>query len=269
MQIPLRFHLTEVKWRFYYFCFSFGSYICLIIILNYHEVMFFWGTYSFSFVNEGKFITTHIAELFATSMYISINIGFFTSFPYAYYHCSSFFGSSWYKSQIWFFTNLQLFLFIAFWTSIFLSYFVILPYAYAFLDTWTITTIYAFKVQLEARIETYVYWMFQTTCLLSNITCAFLGRLMYFFLVDNMINLHISYRKNKNYILFFIFSVFSVCLPPENWIQLLNFMYVMLFYELFFFLRVLFLQKIMSKSGFEPLTQRFSIFCSNHWAIQT
>nr|YP_009159740.1 SecY-independent transporter protein [Pyropia nitida]AKQ53246.1 SecY-independent transporter protein [Pyropia nitida] len=241
MQIPLHFYLNEIKWRFYYFCFSFI--ICLIIILNYHEAVFFWSTYSFSFVNKNRFITTHIAELFATSMYVSINIVSFINFPYAYYHCNSFFSSGWYKSQIWFFTNLQIFMFIVLGISIFISYFTVLPYAYAFLDTWTITTIYAFKVQLEARIETYVYWMFQTTCLLSNTMCFFLGRLMYLFLLDNMINLHIFYRKNKKYVLFLVFVGFFICLPPENMIQLYYFFFIVLFYELFFFITCLFFAK--------------------------
>nr|YP_009040937.1 SecY-independent transporter protein [Pyropia kanakaensis]AIB08215.1 SecY-independent transporter protein [Pyropia kanakaensis] len=241
MQFPIHSHLAEIKWRFSYFSFSFIS--CLVIILNYHEAVFFWSTYSFAFVNKSRFITTHIAELFTTFTYINVNIVFFINSLYAYYHCHQFLGSSWYKSQIWFFGHLQVSVFIFLWASIFISYFIVLPYVYTFLDAWTITTTYVFQVNLEARMETYVYWMFQTTYLLANIIYLFLGRVVYFFLTDNMINLHIFHRKNKKYVLFFVCLVFIVALPPENFVQLYYCFYLILFYELLFFFTCLFFAK--------------------------
>lgn len=165
MQIPLRCYLIEFKFRFVYFLLSF--FLSLLVVINYHEAVFFFETYTFLFINEGAFIATHIAELFSTSMYISFNLVLCINYPFAYYHCSRFFNSSWYKSQVWFFKNMQSLTFITFLASLLLCYFLILPYTYAFLDTWTVTIVYAFKVQLEARIATYVCWTLQTMCLLS------------------------------------------------------------------------------------------------------
>nr|YP_010925392.1 SecY-independent protein translocase component tatC [Neoporphyra seriata]WKD83598.1 SecY-independent protein translocase component tatC [Neoporphyra seriata] len=241
MQIPLHLHLIEIKFRFFYFFLSFAG--CLAIIFHYHEAMFFFSTHSFSFINEGKFITTHITELFATYIYITLNLVTFLNFPYAYYHCKQFLSASWYKAQTWFFSNIQFFSFSIFFFSIFVCYFIILPSAYIFLDAWTITTMYAFRVQLEARIETYIWWTLQTTCLLSNLIYVFFVRITYFYLIDNMISLHIFYRKNKKYNLFLICLVTSTCVPPEIVAQLLFVFNTMLIFELFFFVTCLLFAK--------------------------
>lgn len=241
MQIPLHFYLFEFKLRLFYFFFSFIT--CLMIIVRYHEAIFFFVTYTFSFINAGKFIATHIAELFATSIYISINITLVINFPFAYYHCSRFFSSSWYKSQIWFFTNLQISTSLIFYIAILVCYFFILPSTYVFLNTWTVATIYAFKVQLEARIETYICWTLQTVCLLSNITYIFFVRVTSFYLIDNMINLHIFFRKNKKYALFFICLITSMCLPPESFIQVSVIFCITVLSEIFFFVTCLFFAK--------------------------
>nr|YP_010925367.1 SecY-independent protein translocase component tatC [Neoporphyra dentata]WKD83573.1 SecY-independent protein translocase component tatC [Neoporphyra dentata]BDB33250.1 SecY-independent transporter protein [Neoporphyra dentata] len=241
MQIPLHLYLLEIKIRLWYFFFSCFS--CFVIILNYHEAILFFYTYSFSFINKGKFITTHIAELFATYMYISFNVIAFANFPYAYYHCNQFLGSSWYKSQIWFFKNIQIHSSLSFFVSLFACYFIVLPYAYMFLDTWTITIIHAYQIQLEARIETYTWWTLQTSCLLSNSIYLFFTRIIYFFLMDNMINLHIFYRKNKKYTLFLICLATSICLPPETVIQILFIFIVVLLSEIFFLVTCLFFAK--------------------------
>nr|QKZ95193.1 Protein translocase subunit SecY [Pyropia pulchra] len=241
MRIPLQFHLNEIKWRFGYFFFSFSN--CLIIILNYHEAVFFWTTYSFSFVNDGKFITTHIAELFTTCIYISVNIVAFLNFPYAWYHCFNFFSSSWYKAQAWLFTQMQIFTFVTFFITKIIAYFLILPHAYVFLDTWTITTIYAFKVQLEARIEIYIRWACQTTYFLSNIIYLFSVRIIHFYLMDNMTNLHLFLRRNKKWILFFTFLFSSICLPAESVIQFYAFFFSLVFSEIIFFFTCLFFAK--------------------------
>ena len=92
MQVPLHLYFIEIKFRLLYFFFSCFS--CFIIVFNYHETIFFFSTYSLFFINKGKFITTHIAELFATHMYVSFNAVTFINFPYAYYHCRQFLSSS-------------------------------------------------------------------------------------------------------------------------------------------------------------------------------
>lgn len=241
MQIPIYFYLVEFKCRLFYFLFSFIS--CLIVIITYHEAIFFFNTYTFYFINNGNFIATHIAELFETSTYISFNISLIINFPFAYYHCSSFLSSSWYKSQVWFFSNLQISATIIFIVSIFASYFWILPYAYKFLDTWAVTTSHAFKIQLEARIETYIYWTFQTACLLSNIIFGVFSRLSYFYLTDNMTSLHIQFRKNKKYSVFIICFIASFCAPSETSMQIVTIFILILLFEFFFFLTCLFFAK--------------------------
>lgn len=241
MQIPLRCYLIEFKFRFVYFLLSF--FLSLLVVINYHEAVFFFETYTFLFINEGAFIATHIAELFSTSMYISFNLVLCINYPFAYYHCSRFFNSSWYKSQVWFFRNMQLLTFITFLASLLLCYFLILPYTYAFLDTWTVTMVYAFKVQLEARIATYVCWTLQTMCLLSNIVYLFFTRLICFYLVDNMINLHLFFRKNKKYTFFFVCLSASVCLPQESFIQITFIISIVVLFELFFLVTCLFFAK--------------------------
>lgn len=241
MQIPLHYHLIEFKFRLTYFLFSFTC--CLIVTMNYHEAVLFLETYTFSFINDGKFIATHIAELFTTSICISFNIVLCINIPFAYYHCSRFLSPSWYKSQIWFFTNLQVLITYTFFVSLFACFFLLLPYTYTFLDTWAITTAYAFKVELEARIQTYTYWILQTVCLLSNAVCLFFIRIFYLYLVDDMINLHLFFRKNKKYALFCICLLASICLPPENSIQFIFIFSITILSELFFFTTCLFFAK--------------------------
>nr|YP_009040907.1 SecY-independent transporter protein [Neopyropia fucicola]AIB08127.1 SecY-independent transporter protein [Neopyropia fucicola] len=241
MQIPLRCYLTEFKFRLVYFLLSFS--FSLLIIINHHEAVIFFETYTFLFINDGRFIATHIAELFATSIYISFNLVLFINYPFLYYHCSRFLNSSWYKSQVWFFKNMQSLTFVTFSVTLLLCYFLIFPYTFAFLDTWTITTVYAFKVQLEARIETYVCWTLQTVCLLSNIVYLFFTRITYFYLVDNMINLHLFFRENKKYTLFFICLSASVCLPQESFIQITFLICIIILLELFFLVTCLFFAK--------------------------
>nr|AIB08096.1 SecY-independent transporter protein [Neoporphyra perforata] len=241
MQIPLHFFVVELKFRFFYFFFSFLS--CFVITVNYHEAIFFFSTYSFSFINEGRFITTHIAELFSTYIYISFNLIIFLNFPYAYYHCSQFISSSWYKSQVWFFKNIQIATFSFFTLSLVLCYFFILPYVYIFFNSWAITLVYAFQVQLEARIETYIWWTLQTTLLLSNIIYFFSTRIVYFYMLDNMINLHIFYRRNKKSTLFLLCLATSMYLPPETIVQTFFIFHTVLLFEFSFLITCLFFAK--------------------------
>nr|BED43641.1 SecY-independent transporter protein [Pyropia sp. Myanmar_A]BED43689.1 SecY-independent transporter protein [Pyropia sp. Myanmar_C] len=241
MQSPFIFYLIELKFRSIYFLFSFIN--CLIIIISYHEAIFFLKIHIFYFINNNNFIAIHIAELFETSMYIAFNLALIINFPFGYYHCSRFFKSSWYKSQTWFFANMQIFTATIFIISIFASYFWFLPFAYKFLDTWSITTNYAFKVQLETRIKTYIYWTFQTAFVLSNLLFVIFNRLTYSYLTDNMINLHVSLREYKKYSILFVCLLTSLCTPSEGFMQLVTSCSLILLLEIFFFVTCVFFAK--------------------------
>nr|YP_009048894.1 SecY-independent transporter protein [Wildemania schizophylla]AID57269.1 SecY-independent transporter protein [Wildemania schizophylla] len=240
MQVPAQLYLTESKFRLFFF--SFSLLFCLLIVLTYHEAIFFLETYNFSGGEKKFYYYKYHRTILNFYVYL-----------YVYSLCNkhtirllsfqSLFYSSWYKSQIQLFRMLLVGPLLLFISGLFICHIILIPLALSFFSTWNITVIYTLDVQLEARIQTYTYWTLQIAFYLSNFLFFSLFKLLRSYIDDGMISLHFFFRKNRKYFLVFIYICTSLLLPPEGLVQLLLLLSILALTEVFFLITCIFFVK--------------------------
>ena len=64
MLYPISIYFYEFKWRFFYIFLS--NIICILVLLNYFQILILLEVFPLFKINHRRLITTHITDLFNT-----------------------------------------------------------------------------------------------------------------------------------------------------------------------------------------------------------